>query len=160
MSLQSSTAVVNDTIAKYTTLQRCRHCKRYFTELSNVGMHYCRYHPGKYDTETERWTCCGEKRPVLHFHGAHAGISSVMAHGRMGGRPLLPPRDKGCQRRDCCPEETSDLPSDAIDLNDIASLIPYMEPKFQDRPGFDSDSLCLFRQSYFPKNLWFIEKES
>ena len=129
MSLFASNSDVEKLIAKYTSLQICARCNKYFTELDSIGMHLCPYHPGKpeYVNGDYRMSCCGEKmRPpyqgaaLRYLNGVSVGVSAF---------------SDGCQKRDC---KGTCVPYENIDVMEIAALIPFMKPDLAERPGFDA----------------------
>ncbi len=60
MSLYASKKAIEITIRLFTELHECKNCHKFFTEMENVGCWDCRYHPGKFDYNTGKYTCCGE----------------------------------------------------------------------------------------------------
>lgn len=131
MSLFASNADVEKLINKYTKLQQCVYCNKYFTELDSVGMHLCSYHPGKriYVNGDYVMSCCGEKMrapfqssSLRYMAGPSIGVNAF---------------SEGCSKRDC---KGGCIPYENIDVMEVATLIPFMKPDLAERPGFDSQS--------------------
>lgn len=156
MSLYASKAVVKKTIELFCELHECKHCGGYFNELNNAGCWRCWYHPGEYDTVKGCMSCCGEKirRPNLHNQYSH--ISPMMSWGPKNSYDLLEPFSKGCKRRDCISKKETAFPKNTVNIEEIASLVPYMDPPLKKRPGFKKTPLSLLKQEPFPYATWAI----
>lgn len=155
MSLYANQALVKKTIELFCEVRQCVHCDRYFCELENVGMWQCKYHPGEFNADTGRWSCCGEKRRRPHFTSEYMGISPYLTWSGKNRWQQLKPYSDGCKRRDCIPSRSSGLHEKEITLDGIASLVPYMKPPIKDRPGLKKTPLRLLRQEPFPHNVWY-----
>ncbi len=153
MSLYADKVAVKNTISNFCEIRRCVNCNNYFCELENVGMWKCMYHPGNFDATSGVWSCCGEKvrQPVhVNTYGSVGNSFTWDVHDRFYMRE---PYSKGCKRRDCVPSKCSGLPKNEILIETIASLIPYMKPTLEARPGLASEPLRLVRQEAFPTSL-------
>jgi hypothetical protein len=155
MSLYANQALVKKTIELFCEVRQCVNCNRYFCELENVGMWQCKYHPGDFNADTGRWSCCGEKRRRPHFTSEYMGISPYLTWSGKNKWQQLKPYSDGCKRRDCVPSRSSGLHDKEITLDGIASLVPYMKPPIKDRPGLKKTPLRLLRQEPFPRNVWY-----
>lgn len=155
MSLYANQTLVKKTIELFCELRQCKHCDRYFCELENVGMWTCSYHPGEFNADTGRWSCCGEKRRRPHLNNPYTSFSAHMHWGPQNQHQQLPPWSTGCKRRDCTPVQDSGLDKEEIQVEGIASLVPYMNPPIKERPGFKKKPLRLIRNEPFPHNVWF-----
>lgn len=119
---------VKETIRRFTYIQQCPKCQRYFCEMENLGSHACYYHPGKFDPQTGTMTCCGEKLNQNLGNYTNVRFAPRCSY-------VTPPSfSAGCKRRDCLGSDKF-VPYCPIDIRDIASLLPFMD-KFQERPGF------------------------
>jgi len=154
MSLYASKKAIEITIKLFTDLHECTECGKYFTELENVGCWDCKYHPGVYDYDLECYTCCGEryKRPFFH----HASYGHIMAWNTKDRWNHMRPLNNGCCRRDCVSKEKTPIPKKVLPVEDIATLIPYMERNIEDRPGLKRGPLRFERQETRPYALWKI----
>jgi len=155
MSLYANTAVVKRTIEQYCAVRQCKYCDRYFCELESIGMHKCLYHPGKYDKYLGRYTCCGEERRRPNLNNPHASYAHVMTWGPQNRSDPGDGFSKGCKRRDCIPTESTDIDETRVLVDEIASLVPYMDPPLKKRPGFRKAPLRIVRQEEFPYNVWY-----
>ena len=152
MSLYASKKVIESTINLFTELHECSNCSRYFTHMESVGCWDCRYHPGEFDYTTMQYTCCGEKmRDVPYQHSTYSHLMTWKGKDRYDYIPAL---SAGCCRRDCLPKEKSLIPNEDISVDDIATLIPYMERNLQERPGLKKNPLRLVRNEERPLALW------
>ena len=151
MSLYADKEEVKKTILRYTQLHECSQCGKYFTEMENIGCWKCKYHPGEYDHDLERYTCCGEtyKRPKFHYKG----YGHLMTWGVKDRWNHMKPVSDGCTRCDCKTNEPNEVEYKDVQLNDIAQLIPYMEINIRDRPGLRIDPLRLERVEVIPDSL-------
>lgn len=154
MSLYANTAVVKRTIETYCEVRQCKHCKRFFNELENVGMHRCKYHPGEYDRYLECYTCCGEKRSMPSMNNQYSSFSHVMTWGSGMKYDHGTGFSDGCKRRDCESTKKTGIDRERILVEEIASLVPYMDPPLKKRPGFRKAPLRIVRQEEFPYNVW------
>ena len=152
MSLYASRKAVESTISLFTDLQECIVCGKYFTELENVGCWDCLYHPGKYDPHLECYTCCGEshKRPAFHYRQ----YGHIMTWGKKDKWNHIKSISDGCCRCDCRAKKKSPIPKDTVPLEDIATLLPFMNRKIEDRPGLKKGPLRLERKESRPYVLW------
>ena len=152
MSLYASKKAVELTIRLFTDVHECNYCNRFFTEMENIGCWQCKYHPGKFDHKTETWTCCGEKynRPAFNYRS----YNHLMVWNTKDRWNYLPPFSEGCTRRDCEPKLKTPIPKDIISLEDIATLIPYMERPVNERPGLKKGPLRFVRKEKRPYDLW------
>ena len=155
MSLYANTAVVKRIIETYCAVRKCKHCDRYFCELESVGMHKCKYHPGAYDKYTMQYTCCGERRRRPNLNNPYATFSHMMTWGPQNRHDPGDGFSTGCKRRDCEPMEKTGIDLERILIDEIASLVPYMDPPLKRRPGFRKAPLRIVRQEEFPYNVWF-----
>ena len=155
MSLYANQALVKKTIELFCEVRQCVYCRRYFCELENVGMWKCPYHPGEFNAETGRWSCCGEKRRRPHFTSEYLPHSHFMTWGPQNKYQMLKPYSEGCKMRDCVPTKDSGLDMNEIHMDGIASLVPYMDPPIKERPGLKKKPLRLIRKEPFPHNVWF-----
>jgi hypothetical protein len=155
MSLYASKKAIEITIRLFTELHECQSCGKFFTEMENVGCWDCWYHPGEYDYDTDKWTCCGNKysRPMFH----HRGYGHMMTWTAKDKYNHVPPLTKGCCRRDCQSIKKTAIPTDVLPVNDIATLIPYMQRKVDKRPGLKKAPLRLERKEERPPGLWDVE---
>jgi len=152
MSLYASKKAIEITIKLFTELHECESCGKFFTELENVGCWDCKYHPGEYDNVRDCYTCCGETRTRPAFH-----------HVQYGHLMTWPTRDRwnhiqelsdGCCRKDCMPKRDTPIPKDVLTVEDIATLIPYMERPIEKRAGLKKGPLRLLRSENRPYDLW------
>ena len=152
MSLYASRKSIEITIALFTELRECADCGRFFTEIENVGCWSCKYHPGKFDYVTGKYTCCGEQynRPLFH----HRGYGHLMTWGKMDKYNHIPALTPGCCRRDCRSKVKTVIPEDIVQVADIATLIPYMQHKIDKRDGLKQNPLRLERMECRPPFLW------
>lgn len=152
MSLYASRKAVESTISLFTQLQECTQCGNFFTELENVGCWDCMYHPGKYDYQLECYTCCGKgyMRPLFH-HGAYGHL---MTWGRKDQWNHMKNISEGCCRCDCVAKTKSPIPQDVVPLDDIATLLPFMKRKIEERPGLKKGPLRFERREERPYVLW------
>ena len=152
MSLYASKKAVEITIRLFTELHECAECGRFFTELENVGCWECKYHPGKYDVLTDSYTCCGNKymRPAFNYRG----YGHLMTFGVMDRWNHMAPLNNGCCKRDCKSKKKTPIPDDVLPVEDIASLLPYMEMPLDKRPGLKKAPLRLERVQTRPYALW------
>ena len=155
MSLYANQTLVKKTIELFCEVRQCVHCRRYFCELENVGMWQCYYHPGEFNADTGRWSCCGEKRRTPHINTPYRDISPYITWDKTNRWQMLKPYSDGCKKRDCVPDRSSGLHEKEIMLEGIASLVPYMNPPVTDRPGLKKNPLRLIRQEPFPHNVWY-----
>lgn len=154
MSLYANQALVKKTIELFCEVRQCTQCRRYFCELENVGMWQCPYHPGEFNADTGRWSCCGEKRRRPHLTSEYYNHSPLMTWGPRNKWQQLKPYSDGCKMRDCIPDRDSGLHPEEITIDGIASLVPYMKPPVKERPGLKKNPLRLIRQEPFPHNVW------
>lgn len=152
MSLYSSREDVKQVIEDYTGLQQCRYCNKYFCKLDNIGMWSCKYHPG--EIKNGRYTCCGEKRIRPNAYNQYAAHSHYISWGPQNKFDYLPQYSSGCTRRDCVPRHTNKSQTEDVNVEDIASLIPFMKPSLTERPGLVKEPLRLIASQPFPKNMW------
>lgn len=160
MSLYANQTLVKKTIELFCEVRQCANCNRHFCELESVGMWKCPYHPGEFDADTGRWTCCGEKRRRPHMNSPYRDISPYMQWGKQNRWQMLKPYSDGCKRRDCVPTKNSNLHLKEINLDGIASLLPYMKPPVTERPGLRKSPLRLIRQEPFPYNVWYCPPQT
>ena len=155
MSLYASKKAIEITIRLFTELHECKNCQKFFTEMENVGCWDCRYHPGKFDYNTGKYTCCGEpyRRPMFH----HRSYGHLMTWGKKDQYNVTPALSSGCCRRDCVSMKETAIPKDVLPVADIATLIPYMNRKIEDRPGLRKNPLRLERMEKRPPCLWDVD---
>ncbi len=67
---------------------------------------------------------------------------------------IAPALSQGCCRRDCESKTETAIPKDVLPVADIATLIPYMNRKVEDRPGLRKNPLRLERMEKRPNCLW------
>ncbi len=156
MSLYANAASVKKTIEEYCDVRQCRHCRRYYSEIANVGTWACKYHPGEYDRLEECYTCCGERKRTPNMTNMYSGWSSQVLWSGSNMHEGMSLFSAGCKGRDCQPMADLSLPKDVIFVEDIATLVPYMDPPIKKRPGFCKAPLRLLRVEPFPKNVWFL----
>lgn len=136
--LYSSNAQVRAVTKVFLQVHQCRVCERFFTEMENVGMWKCKYHPGNWNERKREWTCCGEtERKNI---GDHSYLSRYM-HWNPRERINMPgPHSKGCMRCDCVSMYKNPVPQSEIILEDIACIIPQLAAHgtpLQKRPGLE-----------------------
>tara|TARA_B100000405_G_C16519885_1_gene350689 strand:- start:259 stop:507 length:249 start_codon:yes stop_codon:yes gene_type:complete len=61
---------------------------------------------------------------------------------------------EGCCQRDCISNKETPIPKDVLPVDDIATLIPYMEKQLDQRPGLKKGPLRLERRETRPYALW------
>lgn len=152
MSLYASKKVIESTINLFTELHECRFCSRYYTHMESVGCWDCRYHPGEFDYDTLSYTCCEEKMRETKFN--MRGYNSFLTWKGKDRFDVVPPLSQGCMRCDCLPKDKTLIPDDDIAVDDIATLIPYMERPLDKRPGLRKNPLRLIRKEVRPNALW------
>lgn len=152
MSLYASKKAIEITIRLFTELHECSSCGKFFTEMENVGCWDCWYHPGEYDHYNDKWTCCGDtyNRPMFH----HRGYGHLMTWTKKDQYNHVPALSRGCCRRDCQSKKKTAIPKDVLPVNDIATLIPYMQRPIDTRPGLKKAPLRLERKETRPYSLW------
>jgi hypothetical protein len=152
MSLYASKKAIEITIKLFTDLHECSKCGNFFTEIENVGCWDCKYHPGKYDHKLDCWTCCGQgmRRPAFHHRG-YGHLMTWSGKDKWNHGQEMP---DGCCRRDCQSKKNTPIPNDVLPVEDIATLIPYMEKQLDSRPGLKRGPLRLERQEKRPYILW------
>ena len=152
MSLYASKKAVELTIRLFTDVHECQHCGRFFTEMENIGCWECKYHPGKYDHVLEKWTCCGEtyRRPSFNYRS----YGHLMVWNTKDKWNHIKPYSDGCTRRDCQSKRKTPIPSGTLPLDDIATLIPYMERPVNERPGLKRGPLRFVRSETRPYHIW------
>lgn len=162
--LYSSRTAQEKLIKVFMQLHQCYRCKKYFTELKNLGSWQCeaRYHPGKFDYNKMAYTCCGEKR--LENRGDFHTADRFMTWEKRERLMIPPILSTGCQRCDCITRGKNPVPSDEVNVHQIASLIPAMEKygvKLKNRPGFcraqDIKKMKLTRREKLPKQCYACE---
>lgn len=152
MSLYASKKVIESTINLFTELHECRFCQRYFTHMESVGCWDCKYHPGKFNYDTLTYSCCGEKMREARFQ--HMTYNRYLTWKGKDRFDYIPNLSQGCCRRDCLPKDKTLIPDETIAVDDIATLIPYMERPLDKRPGLNKNPLRLERVEKRPKALW------
>ena len=123
----------------FTRLFACTWCGDVFTPLSSMGMHQCRYHPGKY--VDNKWTCCGKTKFDVTSRYVHNGLWARQNH--TATFPRDPP---GCTP---CDHYSDDLPSNASAHSrevDIQRDLPFrvlcnFVPGPTERPGWKTKVL-------------------
>jgi hypothetical protein len=137
-------------------LRRCVRCQRFFTEMENVGAWLCKYHPGEYNFDTRKYTCCGET--ATRNYGQFAAIDHMFTWSDAEVFSVPPLFSKGCKRCDCVGEVQSPIPAEKVMVSQIASMIPAMQKqgsKLKDRPGFcrdkDVKKMLILRQQRLPQ---------
>jgi len=140
MSLYDSDEKVNQVIEAFTQLHQCIHCHQYFTEIANIGVWGCRYHPGKYNYQKDKYECCGEK-PMCHSNYNNIAGYTTWKHKFT---PQL--FSLGCKK---CDHQSpkSKVPYKNIKCEDIAQLIPFMKPPLNERNISKVDA-SLVRKEY------------
>lgn len=140
MPLYASDSVVKKKIKDYTKILQCMYCEKIFTELDNVGTWQCRYHPGKLDFQTQRYTCCGQKS---HLNSNHDGWARYVTWNETFDR-------KPIQTLGCTPcdhqARNSDVEFQDVPIHEIAQLIPFMKPPLEQRNFSVSDEPVLLRR--------------
>lgn len=126
MSLYDSDKKVKSVIAAYTQIHTCRECGEIFTELANVGVWACRYHPGPYNYKTQTYECCGEKMQQLSNYNHFAEYTTWKQ--KTNPRPF----SLGCKRCDHR-SDYSTVEYKDVEYEKIAQLIPFMKPGLIDR---------------------------
>lgn len=152
MSLYASKKAVEITIRLFTDVHECKNCGRFFTELENIGCWECKYHPGKFDHKTETWTCCGEKYRRAAFH--HRSYNHLMVWKTKDRWDSIQPYSAGCTRKDCETKVETPIPKNVINVEDIATLIPYMQRPVNERPGLKKGPLRFVRKEKRPPAVW------
>jgi len=66
----------------------------------------------------------------------------------------IKPYSDGCTRRDCQSKRKTPIPSGTLPLDDIATLIPYMERPVNERPGLKRGPLRFVRSETRPYHIW------
>lgn len=126
-----------DNYAKeFLLIYRCIRCNKSFSGLSNVGMHKCKFHPGKIGRDG-RYSCCGATR---------LGVTSPYVHNHVWSRQHQPfPKlvdlsGGGCTPCDHAhPDNPVKMPIKATNPA-IVSLLGEMEPPIEQRPGYNADT--------------------
>ena len=120
--------------------------------MESVGCWDCKYHPGKFNYLDLTYDCCGEtfKEPAFHY-GAFGHYTTWKPKDQWNHIPAL---SEGCCRRDCIPKAKCLIPEEDIPVEDIATLVPFMERKVHYRLGLKKNPLRLVRQEERPYCLW------
>lgn len=139
MSLYDSDEKVKKVIKDFTDVHQCERCKKVFTEIANVGVWDCKYHPGKFNYDTLSYECCGEKATNFSNYDNFAAYATW----KHKFNPTI--FSLGCKRCDHTSSK-SKVPYEDVKYDDIAQLIPYMKPS------------CIARQISKEKKT-FIRKE-
>lgn len=114
----------------------CTNCGKHFTGLSNSGRHQCRYHPGQIGMDG-KWTCCGGGRA---YHTNPNVYNMVWTRAGQGPPPIIN-LHPGCTPCDHFhPDNRVKLPLDPANPNYV-HLLAHMEPKVNERPGWDGERL-------------------
>lgn len=114
----------------------CTNCGKHFTGMSNSGRHQCKYHPGNIGLDG-KWTCCGGGRS---YHTNPNVYNMVWTRMGQGPPPILN-LHPGCTPCDHFhPDNPVKLPLDPTNPNYI-HLLAHMEPRVNDRPGWDGQRL-------------------
>ena len=121
MSLYDSDEKVNKCIEDYTQLYTCDRCQKYFTELANVGVWGCKYHPGKFNYDTQSYECCGEK--AYNFSN-YDNFAEYTTWKTKFNKHMFSNGCKRCDHR----SSKSNVPYEDVKYEEIAQLIPYMKP--------------------------------
>jgi len=124
------------TLRDFLFVYKCERCCKYFTGLSNSGLHKCKYHPGEIGRDG-KYTCCGGGRS---YHTNPNVYNMVWT--RNGLRPP-PIRDlsPGCMPCDHFNRDSPvKLPLDPDDPNYI-HLLAHLKPSANERPGWDGTQL-------------------
>ena len=137
-------------------MYECEACKEVFTPLSNLGMHQCRCHPGKYDPDTG-WSCCGQRDQQITGRYVHNMV--WQRHGRVEplplrfmdrravyfahGKPIKIPPD-GCTPCDHRHSRLTSLTNAIAAPVRVRQQIPeqvlgHFKPAVNERPGFRQD---------------------
>lgn len=157
MSLYASRSAIEKTIEIFTEMHQCSRCGGWFTEMENFGSWNCWYHPGEYDHRLDKYTCCGEShRRVDNFN--YRSFGHLMTFSPSQRYDPAPSISQGCTRCDCKSKKKT-LVSDetCIKVDDVASLIPYMENPLTSRPGLKKNPLRLFRKEERDYAIWAVE---
>jgi hypothetical protein len=156
MSLYASRSAIEKTIQLFTEMHQCATCGKWFTEMENFGSWTCLYHPGKYDHNEDKYTCCGEShnRTDNFHHRAYGHLMTFTSKDRFNHAPSVSP---GCTRCDCQSRKKTLISDEkSIKVEDVASLIPYMENPINKRAGLKKNPLRLFRKEKRAYGIWEI----
>ena len=126
-----------DNFAKeFLLIYKCVRCNKAFSGLSNVGMHKCKFHPGKIGRDG-RYSCCGATR---------LGVTNPYVHNHVWSRkdqafPLLTDLSGGgCTPCDHAhPDNPVKMP---IKLTDpaVVTLVGEMDPPIEERNGYNEQA--------------------
>jgi ribosomal protein L37AE/L43A len=157
-TLYSSKAQVKKLIEVFIQIHQCGECNRFYTEIENIGSWKCRYHPGKYDYDLRKWTCCGES--YKHYYSEVASFDAHLTWSKKQTLQVPELTSNGCMRCDCVSIYNNLIPKQTIVVDDIASIIPYMQhygSPLEDRPGLKTGKpLTIRRYEPRPKICWTV----
>ena len=157
MSLYASRGAIEKTIQIFTEMHQCKYCNNWFTEMENFGSWKCTYHPGVYDYDRDMYTCCGESH-TRHANFAHRSYGHLMTFHPSQRYDMAPSVSQGCTKCDCVSKKETMISGEKfIKVEDVASLIPYMENPLTERPGLKKGPLRLFRKQERDFALWKVE---
>jgi len=137
--LYASRTAQEKLIKVFMQLHQCLSCHRYFIEMENLGSWSCTYHPGEYDYNSRRYTCCGET--ANYSHGNFHAVDHLIAWNQRQRLTIPPLFSKGCKRCDCRSKDRNAVPKKSVLVHEIASMLPSMiqyGSELKKRPGFRS----------------------